>query len=205
MKQCKICGTEKAESEFYAHRETRDHLFPYCKACHIAKSSEAKRKRKVPSEWALRRADRQRRGVWWCRKCEQEKPEGEFLVVAGQRTSPCRACANAQQMADYVPHPKVRGAHLDLVKFRAKKKRRRARERGAEISDFTGEQWEAVKAAYGYRCAYCGTGTVALTQDHVIPLAKGGHHTATNIVPACKTCNSRKGANDWSDRLMPLE
>lgn len=28
--------------------------------------------------------------------------------------------------------------------------------------------------------------------DHVIPLSKGGHHTASNVVPACGPCNSVK-------------
>ena len=32
-----------------------------------------------------------------------------------------------------------------------------------------------------------------LTQDHVIPLSKGGQHIKENIVPACPSCNSKKG------------
>lgn len=77
--------------------------------------------------------------------------------------------------------------------------RRIARIRGAEISDLTLAQWEAIKAAHDHRCAYCGA-RVKLTQDHVIPLSKGGQHTASNIVPACQPCNSRKGnstADAW--------
>src|SRR5437867_7000327 len=56
---------------------------------------------------------------------------------------------------------------------------------------FTPEQWELLKQIYGHRCAYCGKKR-KLTMDHVIPLSKGGLHHASNIVPACKTCNSVK-------------
>ncbi len=70
--------------------------------------------------------------------------------------------------------------------------KRRALKRGAEIVDFTPEQWEQIKTVFGYRCAYCGNYT-DLEQDHITPLSKGGNHTAGNIVPSCRSCNSRKG------------
>lgn len=69
----------------------------------------------------------------------------------------------------------------------------RARRRGAEINDLTAAQWREIKAIYKFRCAYCHKKT-PLTQDHVIPLSSkvGGNHTASNVVPACRSCNSRK-------------
>lgn len=71
-------------------------------------------------------------------------------------------------------------------------KRKRARRKGAQVCDFTRSQWEAMKAAFGHRCVYCGNRPPRLTQDHLIPLSKGGDHTRSNIVPACGPCNSRK-------------
>lgn len=44
-------------------------------------------------------------------------------------------------------------------------------------------------------CAYCKrkfTTKQPPTVDHVIPLSKGGLHTISNLVLACKPCNSRK-------------
>lgn len=35
--------------------------------------------------------------------------------------------------------------------------------------------------------------TNEVTLDHVIPLAKGGHHSYLNLRVACRPCNSRKG------------
>lgn len=71
--------------------------------------------------------------------------------------------------------------------------RRRARKRLLPAT-LTREQWLAIKAAYGNRCAYCGLRSQRLTQDHVIPVSKGGGYTPDNIVPACQSCNSRKRA-----------
>lgn len=41
------------------------------------------------------------------------------------------------------------------------------------------------------QCAYCGSSN-RLEADHVVALSKGGLHTASNIVPACKCCNASK-------------
>ena len=34
-----------------------------------------------------------------------------------------------------------------------------------------------------------------MTQDHVVAKAQGGGDAINNILPACKSCNSRKGAD----------
>lgn len=59
-------------------------------------------------------------------------------------------------------------------------------------SNFTLPQWLEVLGEFGHCCAYCLRGDCKLTMDHVIPISKGGEHVRENIVPACKSCNSRK-------------
>ena len=44
-----------------------------------------------------------------------------------------------------------------------------------------------------YRCTYCHTAR-ASTWDHVVPRSLGGPDTRGNLVPACVSCNSSKGA-----------
>lgn len=48
---------------------------------------------------------------------------------------------------------------------------------------------------YGKRCYYCDISISIneLTEDHRIPLSRGGTDWIANIVPACRSCNSRKG------------
>lgn len=43
-----------------------------------------------------------------------------------------------------------------------------------------------------HTCQYCGTHK-DLTIDHVIPKSKGGNSSWSNLVTACKRCNSIKG------------
>jgi 5-methylcytosine-specific restriction endonuclease McrA len=47
----------------------------------------------------------------------------------------------------------------------------------------------------GFRCQYCGEKLPARdsTFDHVVPRSQGGETSWTNIVTACRGCNSRKG------------
>ena len=65
----------------------------------------------------------------------------------------------------------------------------------------THAEWEAKKAEYDHRCAYCGTQPQRLEKDHVVPVSKGDPLTVDridNIVPACRSCNARKGARaEW--------
>ena len=84
--------------------------------------------------------------------------------------------------------------------FRAKELRRRALKRGAPISDYTAAQWREQQELQEHRCYYCAKRRKGkLTQDHIIPLSQGGSHTASNIIAACQSCNSKK-----SDKAPPI-
>lgn len=56
------------------------------------------------------------------------------------------------------------------------------------------EDWRKILEFFDYRCAYCLSRGGRLAMDHVIALSRGGEHSPENIVPACKYCNSKKGA-----------
>jgi 5-methylcytosine-specific restriction endonuclease McrA len=75
--------------------------------------------------------------------------------------------------------------------------RRRARELGA-AGNFTTFEWRGLMVRFGHRCAYCGA-QGPLQADHRIPLSRGGTHHIENILPACRSCNLRKGATSEAD------
>lgn len=69
----------------------------------------------------------------------------------------------------------------------------------------TREEWLAVCAHWGYRCAYCDTLPARLTRDHIVPLKRGGTNDISNILPACPPCNCKKGtltAAEFRARLL---
>jgi 5-methylcytosine-specific restriction endonuclease McrA len=58
-------------------------------------------------------------------------------------------------------------------------------------NDLTDAQWKALCEAWA-GCAYCGATDVSLQRDCVLALSRGGRYTLTNIVPACRSCNTSK-------------
>jgi len=76
-------------------------------------------------------------------------------------------------------------------------KRNRARRRGA-LGRFTAVEWYFLVALFYNRCAYCWR-RKKLEADHVIPVSKGGTNFIENILPCCRSCNSRKGDRLCSD------
>jgi len=55
-----------------------------------------------------------------------------------------------------------------------------------------------------YRCRYCGRFDAHLSIDHMMPQSRGGSHKIENLVTACRSCNSSKGARTPEEAGMPV-
>ena len=66
--------------------------------------------------------------------------------------------------------------------------------------DLTREQWIEILRAYGFGCAYVGRHRGPIEQDHIIPISRGGTHTAENIASCCQRHNTVKGTQTWEPR-----
>ena len=67
------------------------------------------------------------------------------------------------------------------------------RKRSAFGSHTFGE-WQTLKAQYNFTCPSCHKAEpeVKLTEDHIIPLSKGGSNNIENVQPLCGSCNCKK-------------
>ena len=180
VKTCKKCGVEHpATTEFFTpSKRLPSGLDIYCRPC---------RKEYARAWYASHREQQVARSARW------NKENAEKL--------------NATKRARYAKHPEkeraymraYRKAHPDLYKSAdALKcaKRRSAINNTPNL--LTAEQFAQLRKAAKGRCYYCKT-KATLTLDHVVPLARGGHHSADNVVFACKPCNSSKWARDPVD------
>jgi 5-methylcytosine-specific restriction endonuclease McrA len=102
------------------------------------------------------------------------------------------AAANPLVAAESRRRGRIKWAAANPHKIRNTKERRRLRLKGVRIVDFSHDDLFLRLSVFGHACAYCGGPFESL--DHVKPIALGGLHILANIRPACRSCNSKKGA-----------
>ncbi len=52
---------------------------------------------------------------------------------------------------------------------------------------------EYVLEKLGRQCVYCGTTTLPLQMEHLLPRSRDGSNRVSNLAPACQPCNQKKG------------
>jgi hypothetical protein len=174
-RRCTVCQEHKPIEDFY-------HKHYQCRPCLSATRKAQYRQNPEKVRASVR--------MW-----KRQNPEKVLTsVLTWKRNNPEKARAHARTQY-----------HNNPAKQAAKDRKRRAHKHHAAINDFTLAQWQEMQAAYDHRCAYCGKRCKGkLTQDHIIPLSKGGNHTKSNIVPACQSCNSKKGTGAPLVPVQPL-
>ena len=151
-----------------------------------AKQDEARRRRNAANpeiskarEAARYAADpakhRARRVAYHAANREKENAAG----IAYRRAHPERSNSSSRRWEER--HPELK------AQYQAARYARRHGNGGSH----TLAQWREKCALYLNRCAYCGEAR-KLTRDHKTPLSCGGTDDISNIIPACRSCNSRK-------------
>jgi len=145
-------------------------------------------------------------GKGLCEKCYRAKRyarEREQAKVAAQEwfaANPEKAAATRR--AYYVSHRERIAAQnrawkaANQERFRTYQKAYRAKLWDVEV-DLTFDEWQEILDSFDGHCAYCDRTDRPLEMDHMVPVSRGGAHTACNVVPTCRPCNRRK-----SDRTV---
>lgn len=73
-------------------------------------------------------------------------------------------------------------------------KNERNRIKRRAFGNHTFGEFEDLKAKYNWTCPCCNKSEpeIKLTEDHIIPLSRGGSDNIENIQPLCRKCNFKK-------------
>lgn len=202
VKECRKCAEVKPVAAFIIVN-TIGTLHTTCRICHAAEQRE--------QYWASPELQRERVKEWSERHPAQVKARKKRWVASNRKK------VNASDLRHYYRH---RDTILALARTPEKsthkkawrrawakanrknteyRDRRRAREKNAPRIEAVDRL--AVVQRDKSTCYLClrllNSDQIAL--DHVIPLSRGGSHTADNLRVACRSCNSRKGTKLLSE------
>jgi 5-methylcytosine-specific restriction endonuclease McrA len=216
-KQCTVCGIVKPVDAFSPQRlRGKVYIQSRCREC-VARIKREKR----AADTTLRHPklpywDKQsQQTVRQCSYCNLIKPITEYSAHRGKYRSRCKVCETAIRKEKTAKNPQYirdsakryakrhpervasrfkRWRQADPQKDRDRQAVRYARKKGAPIVEKISRQ--AIIERDNSTCYLCHRHLkpTEITLDHVIPLVRGGTHTADNLRVACRSCNCRKGA-----------
>ena len=196
-KRCTMCREERDARCFYKHKEKKDGLSSYCKACAKARCRAWRQKNaeyllQKNRRWRKERPENARASTRKYGKTHREQGLARTRRWRAKNVEHAAVLSRRSQLAWKKKAPQAFAAY-----YAASKQRYRARKITAPVVDFTTTEWKFLRELYDHCCAYCGKPQACLTQDHVVSFLQKGPHTLTNILPACRSCNSKKGANKF--------
>ncbi len=201
-KFCKKCNQTKALSAFGKDKSKKDGLSTICLECR-RKYDKEREQTPERQEW---------RETYFSEHPELKNQwQREWQSKHRERTQQWMRNRYAQNPQRYLATRKTwNKKHADRRSITEMKRRALKK---ASTADFTTDQWRIALDYFGNRCAVCGAEAGmwwTLVTDHWMPLAKGGGHTAVNIIPLCHSkdggfggCNNAK--HDKMPELWLLE
>lgn len=182
--------TKKTAQWYVWYAKNKDKRDAYKKAYDRANHAQnPEKKRRAAAQWRLANPARA--------KAAYQSYYRANRAMMIQRATAYQAARPEQTSAKNARWARLHRPQLNFANRRNKKLR----------SGMTGThsfaEWEALKARYNFKCLRCERSEpeVRLTQDHIVPVAKGGTNSIDNIQPLCKSCNSKKHLKTIDYRL----
>lgn len=214
-KTCSKCGDCKPLTDYHKNKKRLDGLYPQCKSCKLAADAlyrEANKtkilKQQREAYWANPERARNQKRLDYQKHREQRLKEqkeyrqanAEFISERNKDYKRRNAEKHLRQVSDWqrknperVKKAKARYKANNRVKLLADTQKRRARRNGNGVYAVSKKESDRL---YASPCVACGT-RHNITVDHIVPIARGGHHSIGNLQPLCGSCNSSK-----KDQLM---
>jgi 5-methylcytosine-specific restriction endonuclease McrA len=203
---CSTCHEVKPLRAFPNYRQQRvaQGILSQCKACKQAQSRTTRGPRDARYFACHKDAHKERMRLYNAATREQ----GRLRLRRWRAAHPEKDRGYARKYYQQDPAKQYR-SHLRWVQTHREQlyhlqRARHVKKHANGPNDLTLAQWREIKTHYGHCCVYCGRKMHKLTQDHITPLSQGGSHTASNIVPACQSCNSRKKDGPVLKPVQPL-
>lgn len=179
---CNKCGKELPHTDEYFKRDKKCHdgLTGTCRVC-IAE--QRKQYYAENSDW-----------IYEKQKQYKQIHKEEYRVYYCKYRKNHPNILSEQQIANKrLSDKKYYQTHKEVYLFYSHKYKARKRQLPNTLTE---SQWLNIKSYFHNKCAYCGK-EIPLTQEHFIPVSKGGEYTHNNILPACQSCNSSKGNRNF--------
>lgn len=137
-----------------------------------------------------------------CKKCEAKRNRRYYVAHADEIRAKSRIGSSERHKVYYSTHQleykaglrRRRKSNPDLYNSYIQKRLALKRNLPATLSV---EEWRKCKLHFNNECAYCGKPHKRPTQEHFIPISKGGNYGRDNIIPACLSCNPSKNDKDF--------
>lgn len=203
-KLCSKCNTifPATAEYFHKHKNKKYGIVSVCKNCVAIKDKKYREENKEQisqkkREYRIANADyvKKKKSDYYFSNRERILNKNKRYYIKNKDVMIDRAHEyyekNKEHVLELVKIYRKNNPHVDQIKTQKRKSLK-----AMLPSDFDKNQWGKCKETFDNKCAYCGKDE-PLAQEHFIPLSKGGEFTINNIVPACKSCNSKKFTNDF--------
>lgn len=107
-----------------------------------------------------------------------------------------RYVVEGKEKFDKIKWDKERYSNMSIERKKERSwiKNKRNRMKRCATGSHTFGEWEMLKSQYNWVCPCCNVSEpkISLTEDHIVPISKGGSDNIENIQPLCKSCNCKK-------------
>jgi 5-methylcytosine-specific restriction endonuclease McrA len=203
LKTCCMCKIAQDTDNFCQHKNRLDNLSDQCRHCaKLYRQQHQADKKKYQSsspeyKKEYRRQNKERAN--YLRRLNRKNNPDKYRQLAKLRYQKNKRSIREHQKKYYLAHKNYfqsknknyRLANREYILLKNRKRKRLLS--GSNISQLEIKQ---LLIKHNNSCYYCKCSVNSgfnLHLDHKIPLVRGGQHNIHNLVPACATCNLRKG------------